>query len=65
MIKDLDFECHEKLWENFEPESNYYLQSQLLHTFSVTLDKLFIYLMPHFWHLLIEDNNVVTPKQLV
>lgn len=60
MITDLDFKYHEKLLENLEPGSDYYfpgLQSQLLYTFFVTLGKLFIYLMPHFLHLLIGENH--------
>lgn len=68
MIKDLDFQYNEKLSEESEPRSGYYfpgLQSPLLHAFSVTLSKLFIYLIPNFLHLLIgNNNNIIIPQKV-
>lgn len=60
LIEDLDWEYLEKLLENFELGSDNYftgLQSQLLYTFSVTLGKLLIYLMPHFPQLLFGEHS--------
>lgn len=62
MIKDSEY--NETLLEDFELGSDHYfpgLQFQLLHIFSVTLGKLFIYLLPYFLHLLI-GNNINTSK---
>lgn len=62
MIEDSEY--NETLLEDFELGSHHYfpgLQFQLLHIFSVTLGKLFIYLLPYFLHLLI-GNNINTSK---